>query len=824
MVCDLSAQQIADAMTAIGIEVDSVSRVEAVEGGLDGVVVAEVLECVDHPDSDHLHITKVDDGSGEILTVICGAANVAAGQKVLFARIGTTLPGIFKIRKSKIRGVESMGMICAEDELGIGSSHEGIMVLPGDAVVGTPAKEHLGLVSDDVIEYELTANRIDASSHIGVARDLYAYLRLRDIPCSFAYPSAGAGKIEAPACGLAAPSSTASLAACEKISGASPIPVAVEDENAAPVYIGTTIRGVKVAPSPKWLQDKLLAIGLRPINNIVDISNYILFEQGQPLHTFDADKISGGKVVVRRAAAGEPLVTLDGVERKLDSSDIVIADESKPMCLAGVFGGRDSGVTDGTVNVFLETAYFDPGSIRKTSKRHGLQTDASYRYERSIDPMMQEYVAERAASLIVEVAGGRIDGFCSVTSPKRPKRAELFFDYEAAEAAAGLKIGFGNIDKILDLLGYKVLERKENGALVQVPSYMTDVTRQADVLEEVLRIYGYDNIPVPPVMRMSVNVRSAADAEKVRNSVSDFLAANGFMEIMNNSLTKKAYYAGLKTYPESACVDIVNPLSSDLNVMRQTLLLGALEVVAYNINRQCSDLRFFEYGSVYRKLDGTDGRTLSSYDERPNFSMVISGQGEKSWRTGLEKGDYFQLKGYLQTLLQRYGIDIYRLESEAAPEDLFSEGEVFALPGSDRPLARIGAVSRKLLSVFGIKQAVYEAEIDFSEFLKAIGRVSVVFKELPKFPEVHRDLALLVDESAPYSAMRKAAMKAERKLLRSVSLFDVYRGEKIPEGKKQYAFSFILGNAEKTLTDADTDAAMSRILSALQKEFGATLR
>ena len=800
--CDLTPQQVADAMTSIGIEVDSVSEEEEIPGGLAGVVVAQVLECVEHPDSDHLHITKVDDGSPEPVTVVCGAPNVAAGQKVLFARIGTVLPGDFKIKKSKIRGVESFGMICAQDELGIGTDHAGIMVLPQEAVVGMPAKEYLGLKTDAVIEYEITANRVDAASHFGVARDLYAWLRHNGLPCELKTPSdegfrPGAGE---------------------------GIPVDVQDTAGAPRYSGITMKGVRVAPSPEWLQQRLRSIGLNPINNIVDISNYILFEWGQPLHIFDADKIGGGRVVVRRAQEGEKIRTLDGTERMLKAADMVIADTVRPMCIAGVFGGEDSGVTDATVNIFIEGAYFDPGSIRRTSKVHGLQTDASFRYERGADPAVAACAARRAAVLVQELAGGEVVGPQMEVYPEPVEKKRIDLDYARIEKFIGKAIGHGTIEGILSALNYEFIEKTETGATVAVPSYMIDVYRECDVVEEILRIYGYNNIELPASMRMSVSPTPSPDPEAVRNYISNFLVANGFVETMNNSLTKSSYYTGLTTFPEEACVRIVNPLSSDLNVMRQTLLLNGLEVVAYNANRQVGTIRAFEYGSVYRRLSEGDGTTLASYEEHPCFSLIMSGAGEKTWRQEAGKGSYFQLKGYLELLLKRYGIDIYSLEIEAAPSDLFSEGLVYRLPGSRRQLAVMGTILPALARKFDVRQPVFAAEISWPVLLEVIGRVKVKFSELPKFPEVRRDLALLLDESVQYADIRRSAFRAAKKLLRQVGLFDVYRGDKIPAGKKQYALSFVFQDPAKTLTDAEIEKMTAKLLATFQNEYGAILR
>mgnify|MGYP001096982188 CR=1 FL=1 len=802
--CELSPAQIAEAMTSIGIEVDGVEEQEKIPGGLAGVVVAEVLECEDHPNSDHLHITKVNDGTGEPLTVVCGAPNVAAGQKVLFARVGAVLPGDFKIKKSKIRGVESFGMICAEDELGLGAGHDGIMVLPEDAVVGTPAREYLHLETEAVIEYEITANRVDAASHWGVARDLYAYLKLRGIPCELVRPSVDAFR-EADADGG--------------------LDVEVLDADGAPRYTGITIRGVKTAPSPQWMQDRLTAIGLRPIDNIVDISNYILFELGQPLHTFDADKVKGGKVIVRRAAEGEVIRTLDGVERKLSSRDMVIADAGGPMCIAGVFGGEESGVSDSTVSLFIESAYFDPGSIRRTSKTQGLQTDASFRYERGCDPEVLLYALKRAVTLVQEYAGGEVEGKIREVCAKPLPRRRIELDYDRMEALAGQKIGHETIENILGWLCYDFVEKRPGGSVVDAPSYMVDVSRECDVLEEVLRIYGYNNIELPRHMKMSVNATPRPEEEAVRNNISNFFAANGFVEIMNNSLTKAAYYDDLKTFPAERCVRIVNPLSQDLNVMRQSLVPGGLEVVAYNLNRQASALRIFEYGSVYSRLPEKSGETLEGYEEHADFMLMITGTPEKAWRIEPAAGNYFQLKGYVELLLRRYGADISQLRAEAAPSDIYSEGMSYILQGSEpRQLAVLGTVNPLLARKFGVKQPVFAAEINWPALFELVRRDKVAFKELPKFPEVHRDLALLLDESVRYADLRAAAFKQAKKLLKQVRLFDVYRGDKIPEGKKQYALSFVIQDPERTLTDQDTERVMDRLLATFQNEFGAQLR
>ena len=801
--CDLTPDQVAEAMTSIGIEVDSVETQEVIPGGLKGVVVAQVLTCEAHPDSDHLHITTVNDGSPEPVQVVCGAPNVAAGQKVLFATLGTVLPGDFKIKKSKIRGVESFGMICAEDELGIGASHDGIMVLPEDAVVGTPAKEYLQLKDEAVIEYEITANRIDAASHIGVARDLYGYLRSRDIPCELCLPS---------------------VEAFREGEGES-MPVEVLDSKGAPRYCGITVKGVKVAPSPEWLQERLLSIGLKPINNVVDISNFVLFETGQPLHTFDAAKVKGGKVIVRRAAEGEVIKTLDGMERKLAACDVVIANADGPMCIAGVFGGEDSGVTDSTVDVFIEGAYFDPWAIRKTAKSQTLSTDASFRFERGADPEAALYAAKRAALLILEVAGGKVVGKVREIYPEKIGRAQIKLDYQRIQHFIGKQIGAQTIEKILEGLNYQFIEKTAEGALVAAPTYMVDVTRECDVVEEILRIYGYNNIELPQNLRMSVNPSQQPDPEATRNAISNWLAANGFVETMNNSLTKEDYYTQLETFPSDACVHIVNPLSSDLNVMRQTLLLNGLEVVAYNLNRQASSLKFFEYGSVYRRLPGKSGGTLEGYEEHRCFSLFMSGTPDKVWRNPVAKSNFFQLKGYVEALMARYRIDVNTLQMGSAPADLFSEGITYSLPGKEPVLlATLGTLNPALCRRLGVKQPVFAAEINWEVLFTLIKRDKFSFKELPKFPEVRRDLALLLDEKVSYADVRKCALRAGKKLIKNVTLFDVYRGEKILFGKKQYALNFVLQDVERTLTDADVENTMKRVLDALSSELGAILR
>lgn len=825
---DLAPAEVEKILTSIGLEVEHFEEVEEIPGGLAGVVVAEVLECNVHPDSDHLHVTKVHTGEGEPLQIVCGAPNVAAGQKVMLATLNTKL--VFsdgtelKIKKSKIRGVESFGMLCAEDELGMGHSHEGIMVLDPTAVPGTPAKDYLQLKTDTLYEIGLTPNRVDAASFIGVARDLSAYLKLNNMGGELTFPDVTAFE-----------KTIVNKSADYAAGGA--VKVEVKAGNAAPRYTGVTIRGIKVQESPDWLKTRLLAIGLRPINNIVDITNFVLMEMGQPLHAFDADKIAGGKVVVDFCKEGTPFTTLDHTERKLSDKDLMICSTTEPMCIAGVFGGLSSGVTGNTVNIFLESAYFNPVFVRKTSKRHLLKTDASFRYERGCDPMITAYAMKRAALLIQELAGGEIVGDVVdiISEPIVKKEVEL--DYGRMQRLIGKEIGGKIIRNILAYLDMEFVKENENDCVVKVPTYRVDVYRECDVVEDVLRIYGYNNIELPANVKASINATPKPDPERVRMLASEFMAANGFMEMMNNSLTKSDYYAPLTTYPERNCVMILNPLSSDLNCMRQTLLLSGLEVIAYNINRQMPELKMFEFGNVYRfnpdyqspenlnELSEAVKRedVLKPYHEEPVFSMFITGEGYQSWRNKTVGGNYFTLKGYLELFLRKFGVELADLEYSPAPADLFAEGLVYTVNGG-KQIAVMGTVAPARLKQFGIKQPVFAAEISWNVLLKLVKRNRVQYKELPKYPEVKRDLAVLLDEHVSFADLRKAAFAAEKKLLKSVTLFDVYKGDKIPHGKKQYALSFVLQDMEKTLNDKMVEIVMEKLLNTFKEKFGAVLR
>lgn len=801
-------------LSSIGLEVESMESVEEIPGSLDGVVVGEVVECGKHPDADKLSLTKVDAGESELLQIVCGAPNVAKGQKVLVAKVGTTLTFTsgeqVKLKRAKIRGVESAGMICAEDELGIGTSHDGIMVLPADAVVGTPAKEYLGLETDTLLEIGLTPNRVDAASHIGVARDLSAWLRFNGTDSRLVKPSVD------------------NFETLVKSLDIKPAKVTVVAADGAPRYAGLTFDNVTLAPSPDWLKKRISAIGLRPINNIVDITNFILHETGHPLHAFDYDKIAGHEVIVRRAKDGERFTTLDGVERELTADDLMICDAEKPMTLAGIFGGADSGITSSTKRVFLESAYFNPVSIRKSSKRHQIKTDASFRYERGADPEMVPYAIKRAAILFQELAGAKVAGDIIDIYPEKIDRAVVEIDFERVERLIGKRIGRESILNILEYLEYDILKSDNTGASLSVPCYRVDVTRECDIVEDVLRIYGYNNVEIPERMVASITPGRKPDPESVKEGLSAFLAANGFHEIMNNSLTKGEYYSKLKSFPEENLVKILNPLSSDLNAMRQTLLLSGLEVVSYNINRQSSNLKLFEIGNVYSYSPADDGDlspalNLKSYKEGTKISLIVTGPGVQSWRTSAISASYFTLKGQLELLLRRYGIEPADLEYSSAPSDIFSEGLVYKTQ-SGKEIGMMGTISQTLLKRFGIKQQVFAAEISWDILFQLIKKQKVLFKEMPKFPEVKRDLALLLDEGVSFTEIRKSAFKAERKILKSVTLFDVYRGDKIPEGKKQYAISFVLQDSEKTLTDKYVEETMTKLLKNFETNFGAQLR
>ena len=806
---DLSPEKIAEVLTDIGLEVEGFEKIETVKGGLAGVVVGEVLTCEDHPDSDHLHVTTVDVGTGEPLGIVCGAANCRAGLKVLCATVGAVLypnggDEEFKIKRSKIRGVESLGMLCAEDELGIGTSHEGIMELPADAPVGMSAKEYLHIEDDYLIEIGLTPNRVDAASHIGVARDLAAWLRSRGEAVEVQWPDVSAFAVD---------------------NHDLEVKIRVENAEACPRYTGVTVTGCKIGPSPEWMQNCLRAAGINPKNNLVDITNFVLFELGQPLHAFDADKIEGHEVVVRTCAEGTPFVTLDGVERKLTDRDLMICSAERPMCIAGVFGGLDSGISDTTTNVFIESACFNPVWVRKTAKRFGLNTDSSFRFERGVDPNLQVYAAKRAALLMKELAGGTISSDITDICPQ--PAADFVFDFSVSRARMliGKEIPEETIRTILAALEVKILSEQGDVLTVAVPPYRVDVQREADLVEEILRIYGYNNVEIPARVRSTLSYAPRPDRSKLMNLAADFLTANGFTEIMSNSLTKASYYDDLTACPADRCVRILNPLSADLNVMRQTLLFNMMEAVALNINHKNGDLMLYEFGNCYfyDAAKRTEENHLAAYSEEYRLAMAVTGTTEpQSWNTKPEKASFFTLRAVAEKLLRRFGLDIYALKTEPLQSDLFGEGLSVELNG--KPLLQIGTVSPKIRRRTDVKQEVYYLEMNFEALCKSTKKLKITAEELSKYPEVKRDLALLVDRQTTFAQLREVAFSTERKLLKRVSLFDVYEGDKLPEGKKSYALSFVLEDKSRTLDDKTIERVMANLTRQFEQRCGATVR
>ena len=806
---DLPAEEVARILTDIGLEVEGFEKIETVKGGLQGVVVGQVVTCTDHPDSDHLHVTTVDVGTGEPLQIVCGAANCRAGLKVLCATVGAVLypnggDEEFKIKRSKIRGVESLGMLCAEDELGIGPSHEGIVELPADAPVGMAAKEYLRVEDDYLIEVGLTPNRVDAASHIGVARDLAAYLRSRGERTEVKWPDVSAFAVD---------------------NHDLPVAIRVENHEACPRYVGITVSGCKIGPSPEWMQNCLRAAGINPKNNLVDITNFVLFELGQPLHAFDAAKIEGREVVVRTCAEGTPFVTLDGVERKLTDKDLMICSAERPMCIAGVFGGLDSGISETTTDVFIESAYFNPVWVRKTAKRFGLNTDSSFRFERGIDPNLQVYAAKRAALLMKELAGGSISS--EITDICPVPAADFVFDISFARinALIGKEITQETVRTILAALEVKILSEHEGRLTVAVPPYRVDVQREADLIEDILRIYGYNNVEIPARVRSTLSYAPKPDRSKLMNLAADFLTDNGFTEIMSNSLTKAAYYEGLAACPPERCVRIINPLSADLNVMRQTLLFNMLEAVCLNINHKNGDLKLYEFGNCYfyDEAKRTEENHLAAYSEEYRLAIAVTGIATpQSWNTKPEKASFFTLRAVAEKLLRRFGIDIYALKSEPTQSDLFAEGLTMSLNGKE--LLQIGVVSGKLRRLTDVKQEVYYLEMNFDALVRSTKKHRIAAEELSKFPEVKRDLALLVDRDVTFAALRSVALATERKLLKNVSLFDVYEGDKLPEGKKSYALSFILEDKTRTLDDKTIERVMANLTRQFEQQCGAQVR
>lgn len=804
----LSAEQTAEVLTSIGLEVEGLHKIETIRGGLAGVVVGKVLTCTEHPDSDHLHITTVDVGSEAPLQIVCGAANCREGLKVMCATVGTVLypdggDEEFKIKRSKIRGVESLGMLCAEDELGIGNDHAGIIELPESAVVGTPAKEYYNIQDDYLIEIGLTPNRADAASHIGVARDLAAYLTSQGGDAKLQLPSVDNFAVD-----------------CHDLT----IDVKVENTTACPRYAGVTVTGCKIAPSPDWMQNALRAAGINPKNNLVDITNYVLFELGQPLHAFDASQIEGKQIVVKCCDEGTKFVTLDGTERTLTAADLMICSATEPMCIAGVFGGLKSGVSDQTTDIFIESAYFNPVSVRKTAKRFGLNTDASFRFERGIDPNMQVYALKRAALLFKELAGGRISSEIIDIYPVKAEPFRFEFSLERTKRLIGKDIPDATIRTILAALEVEIESEKDGILSVAVPPYRVDVQREADLIEDVLRIYGYNNVEIPSHVNSTLSYIQKPDKTRLVNLVSDMLTSRGYTEIMSNSLTKAAYYEECKSYPAEQCVKILNPLSADLNVMRQSLIFNTMEAVQLNANHRNGDLKLYEFGNCYYYRPSEEQTAkLQAYSENFRLAIAVTGTAQpQSWNSKAEAASFYTLRASVELLLRRFGLDIYTLRCESLNSDLFSSA--IELYINNKPLVQMGQISTKLRKTFDVKQDVFVAEIDFDLLLKATRKQKITVTELSKYPEVRRDLALLVDKSVNFAQLRNIAFATERKLLKSVSLFDVYEGDKLPEGKKSYALGFVLEDKNQTLTDKTIERTMANLLAAFQRDANAQIR
>lgn len=813
-----SAEQVAQILTSIGLEVGKVEKVQTIKGGLEGLVVGEVITCVDHPNSDHLHITTTRVApDAEPLQIVCGAPNVAAGQKVIVATVGTVLydgDEKFTIKRGKIRGEESLGMICAEDEIGVGSNHDGIMVLPADTPVGMPAKEYFGVEDDTLIEVDITPNRADGASHYGVARDLYAYYQAKGIDIALTKPSVADFQVQ---------------------SHALPIEVIVENADACPRYTGVSIQGVTIKESPDWLKKSLSTIGIRPINNVVDVTNFVLHEMGQALHSFDADKIKGNKVIVKNAAEGQKFVTLDGVERTLSAADLMICNAEEPMCIAGVFGGHDSGISETTTNVFLESAYFDPVSIRKTARRHQLSTDASFRYERGCDPNNTLYVLKRCALLIQEVAGGEIamDITDQGQTSFEPFPVEL--NIPRANALIGKELGESLIEKILHALEINIVSREGDTWHLGVPRYRVDVQRECDVVEDILRIYGYNNVEFPDKLNTSLSYNPKPNPVALQIRISEQLTAQGFNEILNNSLTKVAYYEPLQQLSLATCVKIMNPLSQDLGVMRQTLLFGGLESIQRNANRKNADLKFYEFGNCYHydaeKIATRQAKDpkwefdpLYAYSEEPHLALWLTGnKTAQSWVQKEEKVSFYTLNAYVNHVLRRLGVNIANCTLEPLDSELCSDGMLIKAPNG-KQIGYMGIVNNKLLKAFDIDNPVYFADLDWNMLLRLNKQYKPVINDLPKFPEVKRDFALLVDQSVKFADLAKAALATEKKLLKAVNLFDVYEGKNLEPGKKSYALSFILQDAENTLKDKQIEAIMAKLQKVFEDKFDAKLR
>jgi len=799
---DLPKEEVSSILTSIGLEVESIETFETIKGGLEGFVVGEVKTCSKHPNADKLSVTTVDVGGPELLPIVCGAPNVAAGQKVIVATVGTTIykgEENFKISKAKIRGEVSEGMICAEDEIGIGSSHEGILVLDNGVKVGLPAKDYFKVESDIVFAIGLTPNRIDAASHFGVARDLAAYLHKEKI--SLQKPSIDNFKID---------------------NNNRIIDIVVENKEACPRYSGLTITGVTIKPSPEWLRNRLSAIGLKPINNVVDITNYVLHEIGQPLHAFDADKISGGRVIIKTLPEGTTFRTLDAQNRSLSGEDLMICNTSEGMCIAGVFGGIDSGITESSKNIFLESAHFNPVYVRKTSKRHLLYTDASFRFERGSDPNITVYALKRAAMLIKEIAGGTISSPVIDVYPNPVANTEFDFNIQNAYDLIGKNIELPIIKNILKALDIEVLQETETSLNLSVPPYRVDVKRPADVVEEILRIYGYNNIEISDKVHSTLSYVEKPNKDVVVNKISDYLSAAGFNETMSNSLNSSNYYTNLESYKPENLVMILNPLSQELNCMRQTLLFSGLETIHHNTNRRNPNLKLYEFGNCYIKEEAK-GQILKGYTEHQHLSLWLTGfKSDESWTQKQYTASFFTLKAYVEFVMEKVGIQVSRCLSNDIQNDIFAEGLNYTLNNTE--FVQFGIVNKKLLHQFDLKNPVYFADFNWDYVMKLIKNNKVVFEELPRFPEVRRDLSLVIGKDIRFEKIKLIAQKTEKKLLRDINLFDVYEGDKISNDKKAYAMSFILRDAEKTLTDMEVDQIMQRMVKAFEVEVGAQIR
>jgi len=801
---DLSPNEAAKILTNTGLEIEGIEHFESVKGGLEGLVIGKVTSCKKHPNADKLSLTTVDIGEEKELPIVCGAPNVAQDQKVVVAKVGTTLyfgDDELKIKKAKIRGEVSEGMICAEDEIGLGTSHEGIMVLDNSAKIGTPANQYFEIETDTVFEIGLTPNRIDGASHIGTARDLAAYLNLEQ-KTAITKPSVEHFKVD---------------------NHSLPVDIKIENPEACPRYTGITISNIKVGQSPAWLQNKLKAIGLKPINNLVDISNFVLHETGQPLHFFDADKIEGNKVIIKTLDEGSTFITLDEKERKLSADDLIICNEKEGMCIAGVFGGIKSGVTEKTKNVFIESAFFNSVYIRKTAKRHGLHTDASFRFERGADPNNTIYPLKRAALLIKEIAGGEISSDIVDIYPTPVKNCTVELTLKNLKRLTGKVIEKDIVKKILNSLDIKIIHENNDSLTLEIPTYRVDVTREADVIEEILRIYGYNNIEITEHVNSSISYSQKPDKEKIQNLISETLTANGFHEIMCNSLTKADYYSDLETYPADNSVTIYNPLSNDLNVMRQTLLFGGLESIAHNINRRNPDLKLYEFGNCYHKKKNESKNPLKKYNESRQMALFLTGNKTKeSWISNQEPTSFFHLKSFVENILNKVGVVLSQTEQNDTGKDIFSDGLSYIL--NNNILVDFGSISKKILKTMDIDAPVYYAEFNWDQLLKVMAKHSIRFTEIPKYPEVRRDLALLIDKHISFNEIKKLAYKSEKKLLKEVSLFDVFEGEKLGKDKKSYALSFILQDENKTLTDKQIDKIMNNFIRVFEKELSAQIR